>query len=112
MIFISFTLLQEQIATTTNTSSLKSRSLNSAIRSFDIFLTHIDTLSSPRLSLLSSHRLANEIHREALHRIVAAYNEIWSAIMDEQGKEDKAEGSLKSTLLHRSREEVGMLLGA
>jgi len=82
-----------------------SRALASSIRSFDSFLSHIDTLTSSRLALLSSHRLSKEIHHAALQRIVEAYGRIWEAVMDEKNRYE-----FRSTVMHRSREEVKTLL--
>jgi hypothetical protein len=81
--------------------------LTAAIRTFDSFLAHVDTLSSPRLALLSSHRLASEIHREALKRVTGAYSTLWDAVMEEKNRYE-----FKSTILHRSKEEVATLLGS
>lgn len=84
-----------------------SRSLATAIRTFDSFLSHVDTLTSSRLVLLSSHRLAKEIHHSALERAVAAYGTVWEAVMDPANRYE-----FRSTVLHRSKEEVRTLLAA
>lgn len=90
-----------------HTLEASGRALTSAIRSFDAFLAHVDTLSSPKLALLSSHRLASIVHREALKRVTAAYERLWNAVMDEKNRYE-----FKSTILHRSKEEVATLLGS
>lgn len=97
-------VLQEPLSHTTNASS---RALTTAIRAFDSFLSHIDVLSSPRLALLSSRRLSSDIHRQALKRIVEAYEKVYDAVMDESNRYE-----FRTTVLHRSKEEVSTLLAA
>ncbi|GAA5912228.1 hypothetical protein JCM5296_005454 [Sporobolomyces johnsonii] len=79
--------------------------LMQAISLFSTFLSTVDTLSSPRLSLLPPH-LASSIHAEALARVSGAYDEVYDAIMNET---NRYEG--RNTLLRRSKEEVATLLG-
>ncbi|GAA5901349.1 Golgi transport complex subunit COG6 [Sporobolomyces salmoneus] len=76
-----------------------------SITTFSNFLSTVDTLGSPRLSLLPPH-LASAIHSEALARISRAYDELYDAILDEK---NRYEG--RHTLLRRSKEEVATLLG-
>ncbi|KAM0746224.1 oligomeric complex COG6 [Meredithblackwellia eburnea MCA 4105] len=82
-----------------------SPALISAINTFTHFLQTVDTLSSPRLSLLPP-RLGSFIHLESLRRVSVAYKDVWEAVMDEK---NRYEG--RHTLLRRSKEEVGVLLG-
>lgn len=63
-------------------------------------------LSSPRLALLSSSRLAEQIHRTALARISQAYGEVCERVLDKKEGYEFAE-----TLLRRGREEVAVALG-
>ncbi len=63
-------------------------------------------LSSPRLALLSSPRLAEQIHRTALARISQAYGEVCERVLDKKEGYEFAE-----TLLRRGREEVAVALG-
>ncbi|BGP43615.1 Golgi transport complex subunit 6 [Rhodotorula kratochvilovae] len=73
-------------------------------QTFTAFLSTLDPLTSPRLSLLPPH-LATAIHSEALERLSAAYGEVWDAVMrPEEGYEGR------ETLLRRRKEEVEMLL--
>lgn len=95
---------QEPLSHTTTASS---RALSGAIRTFDAFLSHIDVLSSPRLALLSFHRLSSEIHRRALGKIVEAYERVYDAVMDERNRYE-----FRTTVLHRSKEEVSTLLAS
>lgn len=76
-----------------------------AITTFSNFLSTIDTLGSPRLSLLPPH-LASSIHSEALARVSRAYDQVYDAVLDEK---NRYEG--RHTLLRRSKEEVATLLG-
>ncbi|CEQ42063.1 SPOSA6832_03834, partial [Sporobolomyces salmonicolor] len=80
--------------------------LMQAISLFSTFLSTVDTLSSPRLSLLPPH-LASSIHAEALARISRAYDEVYNAVTNEK---NRYEG--RNTLLRRSKEEVATLLGS
>lgn len=81
-------------------------SLLSFQQTFSSFLSTLDPLTSPRLSLLPPH-LASAIHAEALSRLSGAYAELWDAVMDpEEGYEGR------ETLLRRRKEEVEMLLVA
>ncbi|GAA5872099.1 hypothetical protein JCM16303_000978 [Sporobolomyces ruberrimus] len=76
-----------------------------SITTFSNFLSTVDTLGSPRLSLLPPH-LASSIHSEALARTSRAYDQVYDAILDER---NSYEG--RHTLLRRSKEEVATLLG-
>ncbi|GAA6064385.1 hypothetical protein JCM10212_002918 [Sporobolomyces blumeae] len=76
-----------------------------AITAFSQFLSTVDTLGSPRLSLLPPH-LASAIHAEALARISRSYDEVYDAVLDDA---NKYEG--RHTLLRRSKGEVATLLG-
>ncbi|KAM0789745.1 hypothetical protein ACM66B_006600 [Microbotryomycetes sp. NB124-2] len=79
--------------------------LSQALSAFSQFLTTVDTLSSPRLSLLPP-RYAALIHRAALDRVSKAYSDVFDAVMDESNRYEA-----KSTILRRSKEDVAMLLG-
>jgi hypothetical protein len=79
--------------------------LTTCIATFSSFLSTLDTLSSPRLSLLPP-RFAVEIHKAALERVSESYGEVWEAVMSEN---NRYEG--RATMLRRSKEEVATLLG-
>ncbi|ODN77170.1 hypothetical protein L202_05695 [Cryptococcus amylolentus CBS 6039] len=82
--------------------------LTSSLSTFSTWLSTISPSpsSSPRLSLLSSPRLAEEIHRKALRKIYEAYGEVCDRVLD------KGEGyEFGETMLRRGREEVGVALG-
>ncbi|WVQ77320.1 hypothetical protein IAR50_007004 [Cryptococcus sp. DSM 104548] len=84
------------------------KSLTSSLSTFSTWLSTISPSpsSSPRLSLLSSPRLAEEIHRKALRKIYEAYGEVCDVVLD------KGEGyEFGETMLRRGREEVGVALG-
>lgn len=80
--------------------------LTAALTTFTNLLSTIDVLSSPRLALLSSARLAEQIHRTALSRISQAYGEVCERVLDKKEGYEFAE-----TLLRRGREEVAVALG-
>lgn len=80
--------------------------MTAALTTFSTFLTSIDVLTSPRLALLYSPRLAEQIHRTALARISQAYGEVCERILDPKEGYEFAE-----TLLRRGREEVAVALG-
>lgn len=82
-------------------------SLSVTLQTFESYLTTLDVLSSPRLSLLSSPALGRAIHRNALERLGGAYAELWEAVMDKEA--NKYEFPL--SLLIRGKEEVRVLLG-
>ncbi|EIW66514.1 hypothetical protein TREMEDRAFT_34802 [Tremella mesenterica DSM 1558] len=82
------------------------KSLTQALTRFSSFLGNIDVLSSPRLALLSSARLAEEIHRAALKRIAEGYAEVCDRVLDKNEGYEFAE-----TLLRRGKEEVSVALG-
>ncbi|GAA5848632.1 hypothetical protein JCM9279_002723 [Rhodotorula babjevae] len=88
-------------------STLPAASVSSLLafqQTFSSFLSTLDPLTSPRLSLLPPH-LATAIHAEALARVSKAYGELWDAVMDpEEGYQGR------ETLLRRRKEEVEMLL--
>jgi hypothetical protein len=86
--------------------SASSRALSNSLSSFSRFLSTVDTLSSPRLALLSAPRLAGTIHQAALARIRDAYQRIWDEVMDEKNKYEFAR-----TVLVRGVDEVGVMLG-
>lgn len=73
---------------------------------FTNFLSSLDVLTSPRLALLTSARLAEMIHRTALFRISEAYGEVCDRVLDKKEGYEFAE-----TLLRRGREEVAVALG-
>lgn len=80
-------------------------SLQAAQSRFTAFLSSVDPVSSPRLSLLPPH-LAALVHRSALRRISEAYAELYDAVHDaESGGYERPE-----TILRRSKDEVRMLL--
>lgn len=80
--------------------------MSAAIKAFDNFISNLNVLSSPTLSLLSSPRLATMIHHGALEHVNQAYADIHAAVMDKSNKYEFA-----STLLTRATDEVAMLLG-
>ncbi|KAF9507141.1 hypothetical protein BS47DRAFT_1351988 [Hydnum rufescens UP504] len=53
-----------------------SSSITAALEKFDGFLSTLDVLTSPRLSLISSARLSSRIHRTTLRRIGEAYGTV------------------------------------
>ncbi|GAA5881595.1 hypothetical protein JCM3774_006489 [Rhodotorula dairenensis] len=80
-------------------------SLQAAQSRFTSFLSAVDPVSSPRLSLLPAH-LAGAVHGAALRRVSDAYAELYDAVMDpERGGYERPE-----TVLRRSKDEVRMLL--
>lgn len=82
------------------------KSLTSALSKFSTWLSTVDPSTSPRLALLTSSRLAEEIHRKVLRKIYEAYAEVCERVLD------KAEGyEFGETMLRRGREEVGVALG-
>jgi hypothetical protein len=83
-----------------------SKQVSAALNTFSSFLASIDVLSSPRLALLQSPRLATEIHRSALERISGGYARIYDAVLDKANGYEFAE-----TLLRRGKEEVAVALG-
>lgn len=86
--------------------SASSKQISLAVHQFDEFLTHLDTLVSPRLVLLSSTRNSSQVHRDSLGLVTSAYGRIWDAVMDPKNRYEFA-----STLLIRSKEEVKTLTG-
>lgn len=82
------------------------KAITQAMKTFDGFLTSLDILTSPRLSLLTSARIASDIHRFALENIAKDYDRIYAAVMDKDNKYE-----FPSTLLSRHPEDVYMLLG-
>ncbi|WVQ78637.1 hypothetical protein IAT38_000724 [Cryptococcus sp. DSM 104549] len=82
--------------------------LTASLLTFSTWLATISpsSTSSPRLALLTSPRLAEEIHRKALRKIYEAYGEVCDIVLD--GKEGYEFGE---TMLRRGREEVGVALG-
>lgn len=79
--------------------------LTTSIATFSSFLSTLDTLSSPRLSLLPP-RFAVEIHKAALERVSESYGKVWEEVMSES---NRYEG--RATMLRRSKDEVATLLG-
>ena len=63
-------------------------------------------LTTPRLALLSSSKLAEKVHRSALYRISQAYGEVCDRVLDKKEGYEFAE-----TLLRRGKEEVAVALG-
>ncbi|KAK4051597.1 Golgi transport complex subunit 6 [Microbotryomycetes sp. JL201] len=86
-------------------SATSPQMVSQALSVFSEFLSTVDTLSSPRLSLLPP-RYAALIHRAALDRVSKAYSDVFDAIMDDRNRYEA-----KSTLLRRSKEDVATLLG-
>lgn len=83
-----------------------SKALTAALAQFSQFLTSLDVLTTPRLALLSSSKLAEKVHRSALRRISQAYAEVCDRVLD------KKEGyEFGETLLRRGRDEVAVALG-
>ncbi|KAG0149204.1 hypothetical protein CROQUDRAFT_40183 [Cronartium quercuum f. sp. fusiforme G11] len=83
-----------------------SKQISLAMRQFDNFLAHLDTLVSPRLVLLSSTKNSSHVHQDSLALVTSAYGRIWDAVMDPKNRYEFA-----STLLIRSKEEVKTLTG-
>ena len=63
-------------------------------------------LTTPRLALLSSSKLAEKVHRSALYRISQAYGEVCDRVLDKKEGYEFAE-----TLLRRGKDEVAVALG-
>jgi hypothetical protein len=82
------------------------KSLTSSLTQFSQFLTSLDVLTTPRLALLSSSKLAEKVHRSALYRISQAYGEVCDRVLDKKEGYEFAE-----TLLRRGKEEVAVALG-
>jgi hypothetical protein len=82
------------------------KSLTSSLAQFSQFLTSLDVLTTPRLALLSSSKLAEKVHRSALYRISQAYGEVCDRVLDRKEGYEFAE-----TLLRRGKEEVAVALG-
>lgn len=76
-----------------------------AQQAFTTFLSTVDPVSSPRLSLLPPH-IAASIHADALKRVSEVYADVWDAVLD---PENGYEG--RESLLRRKKDEVRMLLG-
>lgn len=86
--------------------SSSATALSASLRTFDAFLTTSVLSTSPKLGLVSSPRLASQIHQSALIRLSAAYAQVYDAVMS--GKEGYEFGV---TRMRRTKEEVQMLLG-
>ncbi|GHJ85315.1 hypothetical protein NliqN6_1717 [Naganishia liquefaciens] len=84
----------------------EAKAITQAMKTFDTFLASLDILTSPRLSLLTSARIASDIHRFALENMASDYDKIYAAVMDKDNKYE-----FPSTLLSRHPEDVYMLLG-
>jgi hypothetical protein len=82
------------------------KSITSSLTQFSQFLTSLDVLTTPRLALLSSSKLAEKVHRSALFRISQAYGEVCDRVLDKKEGYEFAE-----TLLRRGKEEVAVALG-
>jgi len=82
------------------------KSLTSSLAQFSQFLTSLDVLTTPRLALLSSSKLAEKVHRSALYRISQAYGEVCDRVLDKKEGYEFAE-----TLLRRGKDEVAVALG-
>ncbi|KAF8583843.1 oligomeric complex COG6 [Ramaria rubella] len=67
-------------------SITSSHEMSSALRKFDSFLSTLDVLSSPRLTLLTVPRLATLIHRSALKKIAETYNRICDEVRKPENK--------------------------
>ena len=63
-------------------------------------------MSSPRLALLTSPRLASAVHRAALGRITNDYSRLYDCVMNEEERYE-----FRSTVMRRSKDEVQTLLG-
>jgi hypothetical protein len=87
-------------------STTSAKSLTSSLTQFSQFLTSLDVLTTPRLALLSSSKLAEKVHRSALYRISQAYGEVCDRVLDRKEGYEFAE-----TLLRRGKEEVAVALG-
>lgn len=83
-----------------------SKAITAALAQFSQFLASLDVLSTPRLALLSSSKLAEKVHRSALYRISQAYAEVCDRVLDKKEGYEFAE-----TLLRRGKEEVAVALG-
>lgn len=80
--------------------------LQLSLSKFSLWLSTPDTVSSPRLAPLSSAAIAGRVHREALRRLVHAYEKLC-----EEVKSGKARYEAGSVLLGRERPfgQVGLL---
>ncbi|BGP27772.1 Golgi transport complex subunit 6 [Rhodotorula toruloides] len=85
--------------------SATSAAILAAQQRFTTFLSTVDPVSSPRLSLLPPH-IAASMHADALRRVSDAYADVWDAVADAA---NGYEG--RDTLLRRKKDEVRMLLG-
>lgn len=95
--------LQTPLARVPATSA---KALTTALAEFSQFLTSLDVLTTPRLALLTSSKLAEKVHRSALRRISQAYAEVCDRVLD------KKEGyEFGETLLRRGKDEVAVALG-
>ncbi|KDQ13474.1 hypothetical protein BOTBODRAFT_111408 [Botryobasidium botryosum FD-172 SS1] len=79
-------------------ASADSSSVTSALSNFDAFLSTLDVISSPRLTLLSVPRLVTKVHRAALARIGRAYGTVCEAVKKAENRYEFA-----STLLGSRR---------
>lgn len=82
------------------------KTVASTMKTFENFMINLNVLTSSRLALLTSARLATSIHRSALERVDNAYAQIYSAVTDKLNKYEYA-----STLMPRGTDEVSTLLG-
>lgn len=60
--------------------------MSTALRKFDSFLSTLDVLSSPRLTLLTVPRLATLIHRSTLKQIGIAYSRVCDEVRKSENK--------------------------
>lgn len=80
---------------------MDARSLGTSLSTMDRFLTTIDGDIPPRLSKLTSSRLARQVHGNAIKRFIEAYRHINDAVGDPvNGYEFPA------TILPRTLEEI------
>ncbi|EFI26934.1 hypothetical protein CC1G_15335 [Coprinopsis cinerea okayama7 len=76
----------------------QSPTLLNALHTFSLWLSSPEVTHSPRLSHLTSQKLADQIHRKALKRMVKAYEFICGCVLDEKNRYEAA-----ATLLGRER---------
>ncbi|WWC86032.1 uncharacterized protein L201_000903 [Kwoniella dendrophila CBS 6074] len=83
------------------------KNITLALTTFSNWLITIDPSNSNRLSLLTSPKLAELIHRKALKKINDAYSEVYDSILDSK----KGGYEFGETMLRRDKDEVGVALG-
>ncbi|KAF8322621.1 oligomeric complex COG6 [Clavulina sp. PMI_390] len=60
--------------------------ITQALNRFDTFLSSLDVLTSPRLSLIAYPTISSRVHREALRKVGDAYGAVCGAVRDPANK--------------------------